>query len=134
MSEAPNKVKKGFRKFLFLTVFIILLISSALIYWFYFNTYSEGNRVGLLQKFSYKGNIFKTYEGELILSSIKSNQNVALAAEKFFFSVADDSLATVISNMEGQYVKLHYEAKRRSLFWRGDTRFIVTGATEIEQD
>ena len=76
-AKRPSKFKRFRNKFL-LVVFVLLI---ALVYWKYFFTYSEGNRTGLLQKFSYKGTIFKTYEGELILSSIRSQNNVALASE-----------------------------------------------------
>ncbi|MFN0274172.1 MAG: hypothetical protein ACKVPJ_00380 [Chitinophagales bacterium] len=131
--EEKVKKKSGFRKVLFWSIFIIIAVSALLIYWFYFNTYSKGNRAGILQKFSYKGNIFKTYEGELIMSSIKSNQNVPLASEKFFFSVTNDSIASLLSEMEGRYVKLHYEEKRRTLPWRGDSPYIVDGVTEVNE-
>jgi hypothetical protein len=68
-----------------LSILIIFLV--IFIYFKYFFTYSEGYRAGLLQKFSNKGVVFKTYEGELILSSVSSTANVALASEKFQFSV-----------------------------------------------
>ncbi len=100
---------------------------SFLVYWNYYNTYSEGNRSGILQKFSKKGNIFKTYEGELIMSSITSTSNSTLASEKFFFSVNDDSIAKVLFNLEGKRVTLHYEQKRGHLPWNGDTDYLISG-------
>lgn len=87
--------------------------------------YSSGIRYGLLQKFSYKGNIFKTYEGELILSSVRSNSNVALASEKFYFSVTDKGTAEKLMNSQGRLVTLHYTQKNGALPWRGDTPYIV---------
>ena len=75
------------RKFLTRLVLFVVLIIGSFIYWKYFFTYSEGYRAGLLQKFSSKGTIFKTYEGEMILSSVQTNANVAIASEKFYFSV-----------------------------------------------
>ena len=106
-----------------LVLFIIVL--AGFIYWKYFYTYGEGYRAGLLQKFSYKGTIFKTYEGELILSSIKSNQDVSLASEKFFFSVQDKEVAQKILHLEGFMVVVHYREKNGVLFWQGDTKYIV---------
>ena len=76
------------KKFLYWSAAILLLALAVFIYWKYGFTYSEGNRSGLLQKFSYKGTIFKTYEGELILSSVKSNQDVSLASEKFHLRIS----------------------------------------------
>jgi hypothetical protein len=113
------------KKFIIWTVIILLLILGTFVYWKYYFTYSEGNRAGLLQKFSHRGNVFKTYEGELVLSSVESNKNVALASEKFFFSVQDKNLATKLSDLEGHMVVLHYRQKNGILPWRGETEYIV---------
>lgn len=105
---------------------LILVIGLALfIYWKYFFTYSTGYRSGLLQKFSHKGTIFKTYEGEMILSSIRSNANVALASEKFLFSVTNEQIAKQMELLQGRMVTVHYNNKNGTLPWRGDTPFIV---------
>jgi hypothetical protein len=80
----------------------------------------------MLQKFSRKGNIFKTYEGEMILSSVQSNKNVSIASEKFLFSVADKEVALQLEKMQGKAVVVHYTQKNNTLPWRGDTPFIVT--------
>ena len=117
------------KKFLGITTTIIVLILVFFFYWRYYYTYSDGNRTGLLQKFSHKGNLFKTYEGELVLSSIQSTGGVGIASEKFFFSVADDSLAIKMMNYEGHKVTLHYQQKNASLPWRGDSEYIVDKAT-----
>ncbi len=118
------------KKFLIWMVIILLLLSGPFVYWKYYFTYSEGNRAGLLQKFSYRGNIFKTYEGELVLSSVESNKNVALASEKFFFSVQDKNLAAKLSNLESHIVVVHYRQKNGILPWRGETDYIVDSVRE----
>jgi hypothetical protein len=120
------------RKIIIWTIVIILVIASFVIYWNYYNTYSEGNRSGLLQKFSRKGNLFKTYEGELIMSSIASTGNATLASEKFYFSVKNDSLAKILFDLEGKKVTVHYEQKRNHIAWNGDTEYIVTGVKREE--
>ncbi len=109
-------------------MFIVILGLAIFIYLKYIYTYSEGLRTGLLQKFSKKGFIFKTYEGELILSSVVSNANVPLASEKFFFSVMNDSLALQLDTLQGQFVTVHYKEKKGTLPWRGDTKYFVDGA------
>ena len=101
------------KKFLYWSLAVVLVFLAVFIYWKYSFTYSEGNRSGLLQKFSYKGTIFKTYEGELILSSVKSNQDVSLASEKFYFSVPEKTLAEKLLKLEGTMVVLHYKEKKR---------------------
>lgn len=104
---------------------VALLLFGIFFYWKYFMNYSSGIRYGLLQKFSYKGNIFKTYEGELILSSVRSNANVPLASEKFYFSVNDKNTAEKLMNLQGRNVTLYYKEKNGTLSWRGDSRYIV---------
>ncbi len=107
-------------------LFLLLLLGFGIyFYWKYFFTYSSGNRYGLLQKFSHKGTLFKTYEGEMILSSVRGNYNVPLASEKFFFSVTDKNVANQLMNLQGKYVTVHYQEKNGALAWRGDTNYIV---------
>lgn len=118
-------VGQKLKKILYWMAVIIVIALAAFIYWKYFYTYSEGYRAGLLQKFSRKGTIFKTYEGELILSSVSGNRNVVIASEKFFFSVTCDSLASGLDTLQGRDVILHYREKNGTVFWRGDSRYLV---------
>ncbi len=115
----------GFKKIFRVLLLLILLGFGIYFYWKYFFTYSNGNRYGLLQKFSHKGNFFKTYEGELILSSVRSNANVSLASEKFFFSVTNDHVANKLMNLQGKFITVHYKEKHGTLSWRGDTPYVV---------
>jgi hypothetical protein len=107
---------------IFLLIFLVL---GGYFYWKYFFTYSSGNRFGLLQKFSHKGNIFKTYEGELILSSVRGNANVPLASEKFFFSVTNKRVANQLMDLQGRNITVHYKEKNGAVSWRGESRYIV---------
>ena len=118
------------KKVLYWSIAILLVVLAVFIYWKYSFTYSEGNRSGLLQKFSYKGTIFKTYEGELILSSVKSNQDVSLASEKFYFSVPESRLAEKLLKLEGTMVVLHYTEKNGILPWRGETVYLVDSVAD----
>ncbi|HSH18848.1 MAG TPA: hypothetical protein VLA03_00255 [Draconibacterium sp.] len=106
-----------------LLIGIVLLISFG--YFKYGFTYSKGYRAGLLQKFSEKGVLFKTYEGELILSSVQSSSNVAIASEKFLFSVEDKDVAKQMEQIQGKHVVVHYKEKNGALPWRGDSHYIV---------
>ena len=117
------------RKTITIAVLIIVLAVAGWFYWSYYFTYSDGNRSGLLQKFSHKGGIFKTYEGELVLNSLTANSAGPLSAEKFYFSVEDKNVAAQLSTMEGQRVVVHYEQKNKHLSWRGDSEYIVDSVT-----
>jgi hypothetical protein len=126
-----SEIKRKIRKAFFLIVTLIIIITGIFIYWKYFYTYSNGYRAGLLQKFSHKGNIFKTYEGEMILSSVSSNNNVAIASEKFYFSVTSKNLANQLDTIQGRMVIVHYKQKNGVLFWQGDSEYLVDSVKRI---
>jgi hypothetical protein len=89
-------------------------------------SYSTGERAGWVQKFSNKGWVCKTWEGELALVSLPGT-----TVEKFYFTVRDDAVADKINKIVGRRVSLHYEEKvglPTSCF--GETRYFVTGVTE----
>jgi hypothetical protein len=126
-----SELKRKIKKVLYLFITLIVIFSGIFIYWKYFYTFSDGYRAGLLQKFSHKGNLFKTYEGEMILSSVSSNMNVAIASEKFFFSVINDNLAQQLDTIQGQMVIVHYKQKNGVLFWHGDSEYLVDSVKHI---
>jgi hypothetical protein len=113
------------KKFAFIFTLVIILLLGSFIYWKYSFTYSEGYRAGLLQKVSLKGTFFKTYEGEIILSSIESRANVAIASEKFYFSVVDKEVALQLEKIQGGSVIVHYREKNGILPWRGESTYLV---------
>jgi hypothetical protein len=121
----PKKRQRTGRKILTTITLIVVLIIAGYVYWNYYFTYSDGERFGLLQKFSRKGNVFKTYEGEMILSSVQGNNNVAIASEKFFFSVNSKSVADQLTRMQGRHVTVHYKQKKGTLPWRGESEYMV---------
>jgi hypothetical protein len=67
-------------------------------------SYSEGERAGYLQKFSRRGWICKTWEGELLLTSMPG-----AIPEKFEFSVRDEDMAKQLMSATGKRVLLSYE-------------------------
>jgi len=121
-----STIKRKIKKYLYLALAFFILIVGLYVYWSFFFTYSDGYRAGLLQKVSRKGTIFKTYEGEMILSSVQSSKNVALASEKFEFSVADHDVALQLEKMQGKNVVVHYKEKNNTLPWRGESPYIVS--------
>lgn len=84
-------------------------------------SYSEGERAGYVQKFSLKGWVCKTWEGELAMVSMPGS-----APEKFYFTVRDSQVAGRINALMGKQVKLRYEQHKglpTSCF--GDTEYFV---------
>ncbi|MBU2997408.1 6-phosphogluconate dehydrogenase [Cellulophaga baltica] len=98
-------------------IFAILGIYYAFVY---FATYSEGVRSGELIKFSSKGYIAKTWEGEI-------SQGIS-GAQIFSFSVLDKDKEVIekLQEYQGQYVKLHYIERYSTFFWLGDSKYFVT--------
>ena len=129
VKKPMSVVKRKLRKYFYIALTFVVLIIVGIIYWSFYFTYSDGTRTGVLQKFSRKGTIFKTYEGELILSSVKSTSGVALASDRFIFSVSDKDVANQIEQLQGENVDLHYKETNNTLPWRGETVYMVTSAS-----
>ncbi len=84
-------------------------------------SYSEGERAGFLQKFSSKGWICKTWEGEILLTSMPG-----AIPEKFEFTVRDGAVAQQLMSATGKRVLLTYAQRKgvpSSCF--GDTEYFV---------
>ena len=86
-------------------------------------SYSDGDRAGYVQKFSRKGWLCKTWEGQLAMVNVPG-----ALQERWDFSVRSDSIARLISNSMGQRVSLAYQQHSgvpTSCF--GETQYFVTG-------
>lgn len=106
LSSTGNRVG-GFAKAL-LIVLALVLAGIALWTWFSLSwSYSEGDRAGVLQKFSRKGWICKTYEGELALYVVGG-----VSPQIWYFSTRDEALAAKLSKAVGERIQLHYEEHR----------------------
>ncbi len=124
-SEFWDKAVRNTKKFFRWFISLLLILLAVFIYIKYFYTYSEGYRAGLLQKFSKKGIIFKTYEGEMILSSVITNKEITIASEKFFFTMINKDLIRSFDTLQGKDVIVHYIQKNGAVFWRGDSNYLV---------
>ena len=85
----------------------------------------EGVKSGELNYVVYKGVIFKTYEGKLIQSGIRSKTAGTIQSYEFEFSVRDPELARRLMLEGGRSVELHYKEYFGALPWRGFTKFVV---------
>lgn len=120
-SSFMQKVKRIFIKFLL--IFFLLIIGY--VSFVYYVPYSSGVRSGELIKFSKRGVLFKTWEGEM-------SQGIS-GAQIFVFSVSS-SEKEVIENLEklqGKYVKMHYLERYKTFFWWGDSTYFIT---KVEED
>ena len=90
-------------------------------------TYSSGERAGYVQKFSKKGWLCKTWEGELAMANLPGAM-----PEKFAFTLHDDAVAAQINEAMGRRVTLSYEQKVGLPSCFGDTPYWVTQVRAIE--
>jgi hypothetical protein len=111
-------------------ILIAIVLLATGYFLFVFNwSYSEGERAGWVQKFSSKGWLCKTWEGEMAMVSMPGSMS-----EKFFFTVWDEVTAEEVNKLMGKRVSLHYEEKvgiPTSCF--GETRHYVTKITAVEE-
>ncbi|MDX1278975.1 6-phosphogluconate dehydrogenase [Oceanihabitans sediminis] len=112
-------------KFLVKTLITILVIALSYFAFIYFVSYSEGVRAGELVKFSRKGVLFKTWEGEI--------SHGVSEAQRFEFSVEDSEEQVIkdLKKLQGRAVKLHYFERYANFFWLGDTKYFIT---KVEED
>ena len=108
------------------------IVVGLLVLWTLFTltwAYSAGERAGYVQKFSKKGWICKTWEGEMAMVTMPGT-----VAEKFFFTVRDDDVATQINATVGSRVVLNYdEHKWIPISCFGDTGHFVTGVKAVTE-
>lgn len=123
-----SKFSRILKILLFIVIIPILLF--ALYVWGALNwVYSSGERAGYVQKFSEKGYICKTFEGELVLVSMPGTQ-----AEKFMFTVKNKALAAKINDSLGKRVRLSYEEHKgipSTCF--GETSYFVQDVQLLEK-
>ncbi|HEV2854603.1 MAG TPA: hypothetical protein VHC97_17540 [Thermoanaerobaculia bacterium] len=102
---------------------LVALLLFALYVWMALKyNYSEGERAGYVQKFSRKGWLCKTWEGELAMVNLPGTM-----PQIFQFSVRDDAVAQRLNNTLGRRVRLHYEQHKgipTDCF--GETEYFVT--------
>lgn len=125
----PKNEKLPYMKIIKRVVLSTIIIAFALMAYFYFGTFSEGIRSGVVIKGSKKGFLFKTYEGQLNLQTFGASRNQNMVAENFDFSVPTSN-TEVIKTLEdvsltGERVSLHYVEKFVTFPWRGDTKYLI---------
>ncbi|MBQ4184592.1 MAG: hypothetical protein II652_06580 [Bacteroidales bacterium] len=118
------------KKVLWTLILIILLAGSGFCYFKFFWVFSDGTKTGELNSLTYTGYIFKTYEGEMILTGYgNKNSSGTVQSKNFKFSVADKEVAEQITQMTGLRITVHYKEYKGTLPWRGYEKSIVDSVT-----
>jgi hypothetical protein len=120
---APAPRRRRSRLGLFVVLLLVLAVGGFALYvWATLRlSYSDGERAGYVQKFSRKGWICKSWEGELAMANLPGT-----LPQVFQFSVRDPAVAEAINRSMGQRVSLHYEQHKgvpTSCF--GETEYFV---------
>ena len=115
------------KKFLTISIIVIIIGFIAYLSFVYFVPYSEGYRSGKLVKISQRGVVFKTWEGTL-------SQGVSDELQ-FHFSVEDGKKEVLeqLKNLQGKSVKLTYIERYGTFPWLGDTKHFIKEAEEVDE-
>ena len=110
--------------------FLLIIVGSFAAYtWLILHwSYSKGERGGFVQKFSHKGWLCKTWEGELSMVQL-----AGAIPEKFLFSVRDEAMAQKVNKTMGKRVNLFYEQHigvPTTCF--GETEYFVINVQTVE--
>ncbi|SNX27728.1 hypothetical protein SAMN06295945_0044 [Polynucleobacter meluiroseus] len=112
------------------SLILIGLVGLAIYTWAMLNwSYGSGERAGYVQKFSHRGFICKTWEGELAMVSMPGTMS-----EKFFFTVPEEAVAQKINANLGKKVALKYSQHiglPSTCF--GDTEYFVYDVSVLEE-
>jgi len=121
------------KKFLRIAAAVIIIGLAVFVYYRYFFVFGRGVKAGELNYVVQKGFIFKTYEGKLIQSGLRSKAPGTVQSYEFVFSVSDDSVARRLMLNSGRVVELHYKEYLASLPWRGYSEFVVDSIIAISE-
>lgn len=113
------------RKFWVIALLVLIAFGVGAFYFRFYFVFGEGVKSGELNYVVKKGIIFKTYEGKLIQSGIRSKAAGSIQSYEFEFSVENQRIAEKLMLEGGKVVELRYKEYFGALPWRGFTRFIV---------
>lgn len=112
------------KKILAIIIIVIVALFAGWYAFIYYASYSEGTRSGELIKFSHKGVLVKTWEGEI-------SQGIS-GAQIFTFSVEGnkEDIIKKLERFQGRYVKLKYKERFAQISWLGDTKYFIIDVVE----
>lgn len=108
------------------SVTVVLALAAFIFFKFCF-VYSEGVNEGDINYFQKEGFIFKTYEGKMIQSGLRSSKGIqgSIQSNEFKFSVVDEKVAEQLNEVSNTGIKLHWKRYLGTLPWRGKSEYIV---------
>ncbi len=119
------------KKFWVVLLSVAVVALALFVYFRFYFVFGEGVKSGELNYVVYKGVLFKTYEGKLIQSGIRSKTAGSIQSYEFEFSVDDEELARELMLQSGRTLELHYREYFGALPWRGFTKFVVDSIVSV---
>jgi hypothetical protein len=119
------------RKMVWTIVLVLIVLLVGFVYWKFYFVFGEGAKSGELNFLVKKGYIFKTWEGKLIQSGLRSRSPNTVQSYDFDFSVTDEKIANSLLSSEGKIFNLHYKEYMGALPWRGYSKYIVDSIISI---
>jgi len=110
---------------------VILLVIIGVVYYRYYFVFGDGTKAGTMNYFVHKGYMFKTYEGRLIQTGIRTPAQGSIQSNEFMFSVTDEKVAQKLNSSAGAYLELHYKEYLHTLPWRGVSNFVVDSVISV---
>jgi len=126
--EQPNKFKKILR----ITLVIVIILLTGVFYYRYYFVFGDGTKAGTMNYFVHKGYLFKTYEGRLIQTGIRTPVQGTIQSNEFMFSVTDQHVAEILNKNAGAFLELHYKEYLHTLPWRGVSEFVVDSVISVK--
>lgn len=121
------------KKFLVIIITFLVIVIAGFMYWRYLWVFGEGVKAGELNYVVRKGYIFKTYEGKLIQSGLRSRTPGTVQSYEFEFSVKDPEIARQLMVSGGKEVELHYKEYLNAIPWRGYSNYVVDSIIAIRE-
>lgn len=115
------------KKIVGITSALLVIALVGFMYFKFFFVYSEGVNEGDINYFQKEGFLFKTYEGKMIQTGVKSIKGTqgTIQSNEFKFSVDDEKVAQTLNEISNTGIKLHWKRYLGTLPWRGNSEFVV---------
>lgn len=120
------------RRVLWIIGLVIVTVLIGIFYYRYEFVFGDGTKAGTMNYFVHKGYLFKTYEGRLIQTGIRTPVQGNIQSNEFMFSVTDQHVADILNKNAGAYVELHYKEYLHTLPWRGVSVFVVDSVLSVK--
>ena len=106
-------------------ILVLAVVLIGIVYYRYYYVFGEGVKAGTMNYFVKKGYLFKTYEGRLIQSGLRTQTQGNISSNEFKFSVTNEKVADELNHNAGAMLEVHYKEYFNTLPWRGVSEFVV---------